>query len=70
MRIHKIDWISKEALEAEVIVTDGTFNVVCFAQPLTYQEDSELGEPVYCFGTTNIVRADDNECKVEIPFNG
>lgn len=65
MRINKINWISEEALEAEVIVTDGTFKVICFAQPLTYQEGSELSEPICCFDTTNIVRSDDNKYKVE-----
>jgi hypothetical protein len=65
MRIHKIDWISKESLEAEVTVTDGILKVICFAHPLTYPDGSRLREPIDCYGTTNIVRADDNEYKVE-----
>jgi len=65
VRICKIDRIDKEALEAEVIVSDGTFEVLCFAHPLTYEEGSELNGPIRCLDATNIVKSDKNEYTVE-----
>ena len=38
--IEDIKWVSKEALEACVILTDGDFNLRCFCQPL----ENELGK--------------------------
>lgn len=65
MKIIKIEWLSRESLEAEVVVTDGTFEVTCFAQPLNYQVGSELIEPIYCYNVTNIVKSDNNEYNIE-----
>lgn len=65
MKITKIEWLSQEALEAEVAVTDGTFEVICFAHPLHYQVGSELIEPIYCYDTTNVVKSVDNEYNIE-----
>ncbi|WP_342472628.1 hypothetical protein MHH70_04080 [Metasolibacillus sp. FSL H7-0170] len=65
MKIKKINWISQEALEAEVIVTDGEFEIMCFAQPLNYLEESELIEPIYCLNVSNLVRAEKAEYSIE-----
>lgn len=58
MKIKKIDWLSFEALEAEVIVTDGEFELVCFSHPFNYQLESNLKEPIYSFDANNIVKSD------------
>lgn len=58
MRIEKIDWLSQEALEAEVVVSDGEFEVTCFAQPLIYQVGCELKEPILCYNATNVLKLD------------
>lgn len=58
MKIKKIVWLTQEALEAEVVVTDGEIEITCFAQPLNYQVGSELKEPIYCYNVTNVIRLD------------
>lgn len=65
MKIKKVNWISQEALEAEVIVTDGEFEIICFAQPLNYLEESELIEPIYCLNVSNLVRSEKAEYSIE-----
>ncbi|WP_026683878.1 hypothetical protein [Heyndrickxia coagulans] len=57
MEIKNIEWISKEALEAEVIVTDGETEIRCFAQPLNYAEGCVLKNPIYCFNVSDIIKA-------------
>jgi hypothetical protein len=45
VKIKNINWLSQEALEAEVEVTDGKFEINCFAQPLNYQ----IGSKYRCY---------------------
>ena len=65
MKIKKINWISQEALEAEVVVTDGELEIMCFAQPLNYLEENELIEPIYCFNVSNLVKTEKSEYSIE-----
>ncbi|GIN75381.1 MULTISPECIES: hypothetical protein [Bacillus] len=65
MKIKKIDWLSKEALEAEVVVTDGESEIICFAHPLNYKVDSNLEEPINCFEVTELVKADKKVYMIE-----
>jgi len=65
LKIKKINWISQEALEAEVVVTDGELEIMCFAQPLNYLEESELIEPIYCLNVSNLVKAEKSEYSIE-----
>jgi len=58
VRVKKIDWLSREALEAEVVVTDGEFEITCFAQPLNYQVGSELKDPICCYNVANVIKLD------------
>ena len=65
MKIKNISWISQEALEAEVIVTDGEFEINCFAQPLNYQLDSELNNPILCYNVTTVLKPDKEVYSIE-----
>ncbi|TKI53417.1 hypothetical protein FC756_24035 [Lysinibacillus mangiferihumi] len=65
MKIKKIHWISQESLEAEVVVTDGEFEIICFAQPLNYLEESNLIESIYCFNVSDLVKAEKSEYSIE-----
>lgn len=65
LKIKKINWISQEALEAEVVVTDGELEIMCFAQPLNYLEESELIEPIYCLNVSNLVKVEKSEYSIE-----
>ncbi|MEC1262367.1 hypothetical protein P9D34_18475 [Bacillus swezeyi] len=58
MKIKRINWLSREALEAEVVVTDAESEITCFAHPLNYKEDSELKDPIYCHDVTDLVKAE------------
>lgn len=57
MIIKSINWINKNAQEAEVIVTDNSFELMCFSHPFTKCLNQELQAPIYCFDANNIVLA-------------
>jgi len=63
VKISKVTWISKEALEAEVIITDGKFELLCFSQPFNHVLDGMLSEPLHCYNAKNIVKADGDDFK-------
>lgn len=65
LKIKKINWISQEVSEAEVIVTDGELEIMCFAQPLNYLEENELLEPIYCLDVSDLVKAELSEYRIE-----
>lgn len=54
--IKKISWLSREALEAEVIISDGNFDIVCFAHPLIMELGDQLTEPLYSLNPSNIIK--------------
>lgn len=60
MQIINIIWLSQEALEAEVIVSDGAHNIMCFSQPFQCEIGDELDGPLYCFNVTELVKSKDN----------
>lgn len=47
IKINKINWLSKEAKEAEVYLSDDTFNIVCFAQPFEQNIGDKILHPLY-----------------------
>lgn len=59
--ISKIIWISKDALEAEVIITDGVYELKCFSQPMNYDINHIIEEPLYCYNVRNVVKAWETE---------
>lgn len=59
--ISEIEWISKDALEAEVIITDGVYELKCFSQPMNYDINHLIEEPLYCYNVKNIVKARETE---------
>lgn len=59
--INKILWLSKDALEADVTITDGEFEIKCFSQPLKYELNNKINEPLCCYNVKNIVKTLDNE---------
>lgn len=54
--IKEIKWISKEALEAEVVITDGQFELLCFSHPFNKKIGEQLSEPLYVLDPDEIVR--------------
>lgn len=63
--ISKITMISESSLEAEVLVTDGFIELVCFSQPCDFVVNKILTEPVYCFNNKNVVRFLSEKCHIE-----
>ncbi|MEG1002724.1 MAG: hypothetical protein RSF37_04915 [Clostridium sp.] len=63
--ISKISIISETSLEAEVTITDGFNELVCFSQPCNFKLNQKLIEPVYCFNNKQVVRYSGNEYQIE-----
>ena len=64
MIIKKIDWIDENIKEAEVTVTDGTYEIICFCHPCDYKEGDEVKEVLNCFNT-GLVYISEEECLVQ-----
>lgn len=65
MKIVQIDWISREALEAEVTLTDGSFDVVCFAHPFIGKVGEIINQEISTLNSDQIYRMQDTEYLVE-----
>ncbi len=57
--------ISESALEAEVLITDGLNELICFSQPCNLIANQRITEHVYCFNNKNVIRADNEDCHIE-----
>jgi hypothetical protein len=64
-KICKISWLSEPALEAQVTVSDGQFEVICFSQPCNWSINQTLVDPIHCFEMKNVVMDFLNQFKVE-----
>lgn len=60
MFIKSVNWIDKDAQEAEVIVSDGEIDILCFSQPFKKYIGDSLLDPIYCFDTTDIMITDEH----------
>ncbi|MCM2989390.1 hypothetical protein M3580_09110 [Bacillus safensis] len=65
MKVKRVNWISQEALEAEVVVSDGEFDIICFAQPFHQLEESELIQTIYCLNVSNVVKVEKRDYHIE-----
>ena len=64
MRIKSIKELCNYSLEAEVTITDGFYDMVCFSQPCNYIEGEIFKEPLLCWHSSQIVRGA-SPCKLE-----
>lgn len=60
MVIKNIIWIDEEIGEADVIVTDGQYDIRCFAHPLFQQIGEELRGEISIFDYSDVIRSDTN----------
>ena len=65
MYIKNLDWISKSAEEAELVVTDDTYICIVFSQPCKYQEGDKLLEPLHAFMAENLMISYELNFKLE-----
>lgn len=61
IKIDKIKWMSVEAREAEVYISDGNFNIICFSCPLDQGIGDEVPLPLYTLYSDHIYRLKDEE---------
>lgn len=59
--VKKINWISKNAMEAEVILNDGVFDIICFSQPFSFKEGDTIKSYIYTYNTQKIYFSNLNE---------
>lgn len=67
MKIKEIRWISGKEyrLDAEVIVTDGKFEVKCFCNECNFKENDVLSDVLHTLDTDNVMLAltEEFECR-------
>lgn len=65
VKIKNIFLISKEAKEAEVILTDGEYELICFCQPCKKKIGEEILEELYCFNNNSVIKAKESFYAIE-----
>jgi hypothetical protein len=68
--IEKIEWLSKEAREAEVIITHGTYSCLAFSCPCKYEIGENIYQPLHGIFCENIYRALENKMLIQKVGNG
>ena len=72
IKLKKINWISKEIKEAELYLSDGEFNLVCFSQPFDVDANFSFITPLYTLNANEVIRDFNEEMRVvkraETPF--
>ena len=61
VKIDKLNWLSEETKEAEVYLSDGDFNVLCFSHPFDKELGSTVPQPLYTLNAREIFRLDGEE---------
>ncbi len=65
MFIKSINWIDKNSQEADVVVSDNTYDLICFSYPFFKSAGEKLTEPLYCYGVENIVISDEKDFDIK-----
>jgi hypothetical protein len=65
MEVENIKWLSRDAKEAEVTVTDKHYKLVCFAHPFDLSIGDKINNPLYAFDSCCIQKSVYGEFKVE-----
>ena len=55
----------EEAHEADIVISDGQFDLLCYAHPFISGEYKELKAPLSAFMSENIMRTSENEYRIE-----
>lgn len=63
--IKRVTWLSKDALEARVLVTDGKHELECFAQPFTGSTGDLVEHPILVLDCDKVEKVDAPEMKAE-----
>ncbi len=68
--IKDIIWISEEIGEADVVVTDGNYEITCFSHPFFQKKGEEVRGTISVFEYSNLERSEKTEYVVEHLGNG
>lgn len=60
MIVKSLIWISKEAKEAELVISDGNFECIAFSQPCHYQVGDHINDPLEAFITEDVMISFEN----------
>ncbi len=55
LRILKLIWISESAKEAELVLSDGTFQCLAFSHPCNVVQGQMLSEPLHAMDVKNLM---------------
>ena len=66
MIVKKINWISKAAKEAELVVTDGIHECLAFSQPCSLQENEMFTAPLHVIDVENLMKVIDQNIEEKI----
>lgn len=58
IKINKIKWLSQNAKEAEVYLSDGKYNLLCFSHPFDQNSNNLL--LIHTLNATDICKTDEN----------
>ncbi|NER00768.1 MAG: hypothetical protein F6K30_29415 [Cyanothece sp. SIO2G6] len=64
VRVKKIEWLSRDAEEALVHITDGIFDCIAFSQPCKKKTGDIIEQPLLVFGTYAIEVIDVNTVSI------
>ncbi len=70
MHIKKILRYDREAKEADILISNGTFELLCYAMPYQTEDFNKSNNLLYAFMTENVMRATENSYKVKKLQNG
>lgn len=55
MLVKALKWVSVQAKEAELLISDGSYECIAFSQPCEIREGDVLDEPLHAFIVTDIM---------------
>ncbi|MBC6116463.1 hypothetical protein HCA12_01595 [Listeria innocua] len=67
IEVKSIHWLDEGAKEADVVLTDGEYNVVCFSHPCELALNGLYNELIYCFDPFDVFKLNQKEFSMEVP---
>ena len=61
MKVERIEWLNEANKEGDVVVSDGEYKVLCFADGLEYMVGDIVKEPLNCLDVSNVMRSEENK---------
>jgi hypothetical protein len=61
VKIKKINWLSRDAKEAEVCLSDGKFEIICFSHPFDYKIGHVVKEALHAFNVKEVYKVGEEE---------